>query len=245
MSAADEVESVGCKLRAVFVALIPALLATIAFVCSFLFSFWCESIKFQAKEPLIPTVQRDDLHFGPWYQLQVTVDEIDVGPEYAQFTTKSECIDWQFDPDIDSKWKAVRAFTIINGILGGFLTLPLWFIPGLTFLIFQSNACNANAAIQNFEARFNSYFFEDKCSWDAGSTANVISVLLWFLTGVRMLIVGPPHMPELAPVETQEVTYQQTTSEDGTKIVHETKVVKGSPIPMQVRETYNTDPEKQ
>lgn len=223
------------------------------------FSFWCESIKFQAKESgggnSSMTSIEDDLHLGPWYQLQVILEPLQVGG-YSQIRTTSSCVDFEFDVTMDSKWKTVRAFTIITALLGGFLTIPLWFIPffglgriakstwnsaalvfgvvltfcqGLTFLIFQSNACNASAVM--FPTNFVSYW-EEECSWDSGSTANVIAVVGWLLTGMVMLISGPPrqHSPETT---THTVTYQRTVAPDGTTVVTEaTVVVKGTSRPL-------------
>ena len=180
----------------------------------------------------------------------------------TRIVTRKNCIDWQHDPTIDSKWKTVKAFTIISAILGGFLTIPLWFTPclagrisentwravaiaftvvltlfqGLTFLIFKSNACNSNAAVNNIHESLNLLFYEEECDWDSGSTANVIAVICWFLTGIFMLFTGPPQSPERAPPQTQTVTYQQEINEDGTQTVTETKVVKGEAIPAPEQE---------
>ena len=236
----------------------PAILATGGTVCSMVSGFWCESIKFEALDPVLENIQRDDLHFGPWKQLEVTIETVEIGSGYEKVVTRKECVDWKFDPTIDSKWKAVRAFTIITAIVGGFLAIGLWFVPclggrisdtiwrgvaitftvfltmfqGLTFLIFSSNACDANSVTLTLQQRYNTLFYEDECSWDSGSTTNVIAVVLFFLTGITMLISGPPKSPPSKPTETQTVTYEKTTAEDGTQAVVETKVVKGKAVPI-------------
>mmetsp|Transcript_890 Transcript_890/g.1657 ORF Transcript_890/g.1657 Transcript_890/m.1657 type:complete len:270 (+) Transcript_890:52-861(+) len=245
---------------------IPALLSTGAFCCSMVASFWCETIQFEPNSNLqdegFPDIQLDSLHFGPWYQLEVRVENIDIGGN-TKVTTIQDCVDWETDPDPDSTWKTVRAFTIIVAILGGFATVALWFVPcvrgritaalwqavagclyvvtltlfqGLTFLLFRSDACDANAVTRNLEREHGSdewapRLYEEECSWDTGSSANVISVVLWFATGVAMFVTGPPAAPERAPPETQEVTYQKT--QDG-GVVEEVKVVQGTAVEQPV-----------
>jgi hypothetical protein len=69
--------------------------------------------------------------------------------------------------------------------------------------------------------------YVDDCQWGQGLTANVVSTVLWFLTGATMLVMGVPERQARPPPETQTVTYQQTTNADGTVTVAETAVVKG------------------
>jgi hypothetical protein len=102
---------------------------------------------------------------------------------------------------------------------------------GLLFLLFQSNACQENPVVANIEEAFARVdLYEAECSWDAGSTANVFSVFLWFAAGVLLLVMGAPQWPEQPPVETQAVTYEQTVNPDGTTSVKEVAVVKGTAI---------------
>lgn len=226
---------------------IPAIVASAAFICSLYFGFGCESIQFQ---PTSNNYNQGSLKFGPWNEMQVTYQTNNVG-QYTQVTTTKTCVAWQWGSNgnsmVDSKWKTVRAFTVIVAVIGGLLMLALWFVPcragriskstwslvaainsilltlfqGLTFLFFQSNACINNTMANTLG------LYNGKCAWDAGSTANVVSVVLWFLTGVIMLLQGPPECPTFEPPETQSVTYQQETLKDGTTVVVEAKVVKG------------------
>mmetsp|Transcript_14023 Transcript_14023/g.38757 ORF Transcript_14023/g.38757 Transcript_14023/m.38757 type:complete len:295 (-) Transcript_14023:1990-2874(-) len=212
---------------------IPALLSTGAFCCSMVASFWCETIQFEPNSNLqdegFPDIQLDSLHFGPWYQLEVRVENIDIGGN-TKVTTIQDCVDWETDPDPDSTWKTVRAFTIIVAILGGFATVALWFVPcvrgritaalwqavagclyvvtltlfqGLTFLIFRSNVCEDNSVAQalnkllQLRADTDEDFYEDECSWDEGSSANVAAIVAWFFAGISMLLFnGPPQDDE-------------------------------------------------
>mmetsp|Transcript_14022 Transcript_14022/g.38752 ORF Transcript_14022/g.38752 Transcript_14022/m.38752 type:complete len:261 (+) Transcript_14022:91-873(+) len=235
--------------------------AICAVIASAIFAFFCKSVKIEAisVEGADFLLGNNDLRFGPWTQLRTKV--IDVGPGLT-IQTQDSCVEWDNNPDIDSKWTAVRAFTIITVVLGALLTLivsmadcirpshiaPLWrpisgcflivlpLFQGLTFLLFRSDACDANAVTRNLEREHGSdewapRLYEEECSWDTGSSANVISVVLWFATGVAMFVTGPPAAPERAPPETQEVTYQKT--QDG-GVVEEVKVVQGTAVEQPV-----------
>ena len=75
--------------------------------------------------------------------------------------------------------------------------------------------------------------YNDECEWDSGLSTNVAACVLWFVTGVYMMIIGPPAIEELPPAETQEVTYQQTQNPDGTTTTAEVAVVKGTAVPKE------------
>lgn len=68
------------------------------------------------------------------------------------------------------------------------------------------------------------------CQWNGGSTANVCGIILWFLAGALMLFSGVPHRESPQPAETQEVTYEKSLNADGTEMITETKVVKGTNV---------------
>jgi len=111
--------------------------------------------------------------------------------------------------------------------------ITLTFFQGLTFLFLQSSACSDNplyASGAQSDAMTEQYY-KDECTWDKGMSWNVAATILWFLTGVSMVIIGAPVRPERPPPETQQVTYQKTTNPDGTTTVAEVGVVKGTSIP--------------
>jgi hypothetical protein len=111
-------------------------------------------------------------------------------------------------------------------------------LQGLTLLVLTSDVCKDNPVIEN---RFNQAIaaqsssntdsnsttpssginedalrsiYDGDCEWDWGTYCNLLSMILFFLTGIIMLLMGPNTRPELAnPPEIQEVTYQQTTDE--------------------------------
>jgi hypothetical protein len=224
--------------------MIPAVLAGFAFMTSFLFSFWCESIKFTSVNP---TPDVPDILGGVWYRQDTVYEEVN-----GRIFIRDVCVDYPSGTEIDSKWKTVRAFSIIAPVLGGLLTVILILAPclyfldemtwrsiaiqfivvitifqGLTFLIFQSSACTEQQIVQV------SGLYNEECEWEAGSTTNVFSIALWFLTGLVMLKIGAPKRPEIPPAETQAVTYQQTMNPDGGTTVAEVAVVKGTAVPKE------------
>jgi hypothetical protein len=78
------------------------------------------------------------------------------------------------------------------------------------------------------------YLGED-CEMDWGSYANVVSVILFFVTGIVMLIMGAPTRPPPKEQELHTVTYQQETNEQGDPVVQEVNteitIVKGANVP--------------
>jgi hypothetical protein len=227
--------------------LLPAVLASFAFMTSFISSFWCESIKFTALES---SQDRPDIRAGIWYIQDTELQEI-----AGKYVVREVCVEYPSGTDLDSEWKTVRAFTIITPVIGGILTVGLWIAPclyflnettwrsvallfivvitlfqGLTFLLFESVACTDSPILDFLGA---TELYEDECEWDSGTTANVVSTVLWFCTGLAMLALGAPQRPERPPTETQTVTYQQTENPEGGTTVEQVNVVKGTAVPKE------------
>ena len=94
--------------------------------------------------------------------------------------------------------------------------LVLTLFQGLAFLIFRSNACEENPFVRHLtkiiegtledrgvstsqEPAFDfrsGILWENECSWDKGSSANVAAVVFWFLAGAVMLALGAPASPD-------------------------------------------------
>lgn len=221
--------------------LIPAFISTFALLTSMLGTLWCYSIKFA------PTNSNEStISLGAWSQQ--TYERSTIGNYYV---IEQTCSPLPSGIEVDAKLRTVRAFSIITPILGGLLTVSLWFAPcfnrhsakswktlatfycvfltlfqGLTFLIYPSIFCTDNTLVALLGGSYN-----QKCQWGQGSTANVISVVLWFCTGVSMIIVGVPVKEARPPPETQEVTYERTQNPDGTSTVAQVAVVKGTAVP--------------
>jgi hypothetical protein len=131
----------------------------------------------------------------------------------------------------DSKWRSLAIF----------LSVIITLFQGLTLLIFRSNAaCHNNLVVHSLEESVGrSGVYSESCVWDEGSSANVASICLWFVTGVSMILIGRPKATPRPPAETQAVTYEQTTDpESGAKVVAQVNVVKGTAVaPVAKQET--------
>ena len=220
---------------------------------SFIYGFWCESIKFEVQVEDSETFR--DLHFGPFYQKETRYRDAPGGRYMVQ---ESSCVDWTTDSNTDGSLKAVRAFSIMAPAIGGLMLIVLWLGPcwrsrlferywriigliyvllvtslqGLTFLFFSSNGCSDNPVVALIEEDFQrDDLYDSDCQWDQGSTANVFSTFLWFAAGATMLVLGKPNPPPPSPPETQTITYEQTTMPDGTTTVEKVDVVKGTAVP--------------
>jgi hypothetical protein len=135
-----------------------------------------------------------------------------------------------------------------------FLILPG--LQGLTLLFLISNACASNpllsldgilSAVQSLRnvtttvstttnvtttgESVSSSSDPLVCLMDWGTYANIVSMILFCVTGIVMMIMGPPTRPPPKEPELHTVTYQQTTNEQGEPIVQEINtevtVVKG------------------
>lgn len=228
---------------------------------SFLANFWCETIAFP---PTADSVVEGSMQFGPWYQSDLQESTVNVGGEPKIFVS-NVCVQFPAGTYIDPKLKTVRAFSIIVAVLGGLMTVGLWLAPcfyshtasswrctaifflvfitlfqGLTFLLYSSSFCDDNPviALKGYQDSF-----EPTCVWDQGTTCNVISTVLWFLTGACMILQGAPQRPPPEPTETQAVTYQKTTNPDGTTTVAQVAVVKGVAVPSSSNQVHEV-PEK-
>ena len=107
----------------------------------------------------------------------------------------------------------------------------LTLFQGLGFLIYRTNACEENPVARAFTDEITTYaesegidtsqdpvfdfdaakLWDDECSWDKGSSLNVVSVVCWFLAGLVMLALGPPTGggEESTPVEQGKGEEQQ------------------------------------
>jgi hypothetical protein len=231
---------------------VPAVLATFAFMTSFIFNFWCHSVAF------VPDDVSGDLetiHVGPWSAAIQTTSTVQAGGT-QYIVEQSDCAAFPSGSvDSDAKLRTVRAFGVMVLIIGGLLVALIYFaaclyfvtentwrsvaimfsvfltlFQGLTFLIYESTFCTDNSILAAYGLT-DSYTAE--CTWDQGSTANVMATVLWFLTGVIMLRNGAPKRPERPPPETQTVTYQKTELPDGGSAVAEVGVVKGTYVPSE------------
>ena len=66
--------------------------------------------------------------------------------------------------------------------------------------------------------------YDGQCEWDWGTYANLVSMCLFFLTGLFMVVMGPPTRPPPKEPEIQTVTYEQKVDETGQNVVEEVDV---------------------
>lgn len=101
-------------------------------------------------------------------------------------------------------------------------------LEALTLIFLASNACRDNPGITLLGGGLAIDSYSHHCELGPGSKMNIVSILCWLILGVALLVVPPPEPWPIPPVETQTVTYQQTTNLDGTTTVTETNIVKGT-----------------
>ena len=151
-------------------------LAVFAVMFSMIGSFFCETVKFTASGEWVGTIDftPTDVHIGPWSQKDtVLVSRTNLAGD-TYYYVRDVCTNFSGEVDIDSKWKAVRAFSIMTPIIGGLLAflilltnctyylsastwknvmvlfgviLPLF--QGLSFLLLSSNACGTNPLLSS------------------------------------------------------------------------------------------------
>jgi hypothetical protein len=117
--------------------LVPAFVASFAFMTSFIGNFWCESILFEPDTSAVSTndnmttttVMNETLYFGPWYRRETVLQRIPGSGGRERYQVKQVCTAYSGDVNIDAKWKTVRAFSIMAPLLGGLLTIVLYVSP--------------------------------------------------------------------------------------------------------------------
>ena len=210
------------------------------------------------------------IELGPWYWKQTGTSEVGTG-DNVRVVVQEYCAGLPSGTPIDAQWKTVRACSIMVAIVGGLALAAIAFnncmyfmsdgqwkslavmfglictiLQGLTLWIFSSNACSENPLQFQEDPSLSGLdtwdsVYESDCTWSGGSTANVISVICFLLTGLVMVKMGAPQRPPRAPVETQAVTYTQTVDPTtGAAVVVETQVVKGAALPPPTTTTTTT-----
>lgn len=102
-------------------------MATLAFMTSALGNFWCETIVFYPETGSNSSIP--DLYFGPWY-LRETQYQTTTGTNgQPMILAKNVCVDYPNGTPMDSKWKTVKAMSILVLILSAFPILGLYIAP--------------------------------------------------------------------------------------------------------------------
>lgn len=127
-------------LKCRLIAFSPALLASMAFVTSYLYTFGCESIQFQTNNNDNDNNSNNlvsDLHFGPFRQQETRYVPVNLpsggnNDNNQYMVPQKSCVEWmstnddEVDNDRDAMLKLVRAFGILAPLFGGLLAIFLW-----------------------------------------------------------------------------------------------------------------------
>ncbi len=192
--------------RDLFRSVLPTAFAIIAFALGFIGSVQCNVIKFTSTsgfdgEPV--TVQ-----FGFWSHESVdfyfATDESSGSTTGFMVTT---CTGYDQDVDIDAKWKAAAAFSILPLIFGGIdfvwmcvakCTVNHWFdciafllaffCQSLSILFLDSNACKNNSVIQSIEETpfRENVTFQETCSMSQGMRC-IVAACCFSLGGFTLI----------------------------------------------------------
>eukprot|EP00571_Detonula_confervacea_P000465 CAMPEP_0172316750 /NCGR_PEP_ID=MMETSP1058-20130122/29371_1 /TAXON_ID=83371 /ORGANISM="Detonula confervacea, Strain CCMP 353" /LENGTH=214 /DNA_ID=CAMNT_0013031149 /DNA_START=80 /DNA_END=721 /DNA_ORIENTATION=- len=173
----------------------PTGFAIIAFALAFIGCVQCDVIKFTStsgfEQPI--TVQ-----FGFWSHEDIGFYTTNDGTSYMVLS----CTRYSQDVDIDSKWKAAAAFSILPLIIGGihFLLMTVakctvnhWYdciffllsflFQGLSILFLDSNACKNNSVIAGITDNYlgDELAFQETCSMSTGMKCIIASMVFWGL----------------------------------------------------------------
>jgi hypothetical protein len=171
-----------------------------------------------------------------------------------------------FDYDIDSKTRTAMAFSIMAPVIGGITLVFAYVVPcltiaesqwkciGITFalaglfqgialLVQNSSVCLDNPVLQYLESNNPDAreTFGDECEWGPGYKLSIAAVVFWFVAGLSTFVLPAPVVSRSEPVQTQTVTYQQTSngSVEETNVV---VVVKGAAVDTTPAEAAIEDP---
>jgi hypothetical protein len=153
-----------------WIGFIAPCIAAFAVMLSCIGSFFCETVQFTADGEWVGNFDFEptDIQLGPWSQKDTVLVPRNVGGETYYFV-RDVCTSYSGPVDVDSKWKTVRAFSIMTPIFGGllafvllmnnctyYLSVSTWknvlvlfliilpLFQGLSFLLLNSNACAVN-----------------------------------------------------------------------------------------------------
>lgn len=182
----------------------------IAITCSFSANFWCRTILL-GPTSTFRSNNYPTLYFGVWTQLQT---QVNIGSGSTIITTGKKCTRYSSDVNIDSYWKAARAFSIIAPVLGLMLVcstlvtemdknqsrtigiLILVFVTlsqGLTLLIFRSSACQGSSIFGGSGIILDSIImraFAGGCIIGPGTYISLVAIIFWIFTGISVMSSG-------------------------------------------------------
>lgn len=156
------------------------------------------------------------LQFGIWYYQFWSL----VYSASGTFVFES-CHGYPDSIELDSSWKAARAFSILAFISAIIVLIAacmslcgsnpgksyVWeapvyamtaFFQGLTLLLLNSNACNGNTMVQSLDPSLSNVTFPDTCSMDTGAKLSISATVFFFASSVASFLA---HKAEKAVME--------------------------------------------
>jgi hypothetical protein len=206
--------------------LVVLLCGMAALLSSIVSNFWCRTISFKPAEFYGVPNGLPDISYGIWTRREVEFYSTSDGEEdegdQTSIYSKNTCKQYSSSVYIDPAWQFARAFSIIAPTSGAFLVssaifgsnntmrwravavLLMTFVTlcqGLTLLLFRSNACSNIPLIDEVQSNqvwsyLVSLAYPGPCQFDSGSFATIVATLLWFVTGLFMIILGSPKLHE-------------------------------------------------
>jgi len=241
-------------------AIIPGLIALLAFVLGLYGVGYCQFVAFTAIG--IDGTPGVTVYSGIWnYQ---TYNLENLGVIYQDYTIMKTCSNYPAGTNFDAMWTTAKAFSIMGLVLGGITTFfsvfAGFFSPfsvhkfqlygasylicslftGLSLLLLGSSACNDNTFITQFgqdqystsssTTEASDLTFQETCSMGPGAQTTIAATVLWLMAGLLSMKTQPPPRRPIT-THTHDVTYTKTTDDNGLVMVSE-DVVKGQPVPM-------------
>lgn len=192
--------------------IITVVFMVIALTCSFLSSFWCRMVQFNPIS-INGTAVGPPLKFGLWEQQSTSFYTGTSGSQTTLYALKT-CSPYSDVVNVDSKWKAARAFSIIAPVmgilfvgaacvnpdpnlaksLGGAIIILMTLFQGLTLLVFRSSLCDSVPGADSVDLPNGvllSEWYPNGCVFSNGTVATIVSIVFWLLTGASLLAMGP------------------------------------------------------
>lgn len=184
-----------------------------AFLLNLIGSFRCDFLKFTAINDSFTD------HFGIWRYAQWVA-----ATDGTQIFWFAGCFGYSDSVDIDSNWKAARAFSALV-LIGGFLffmlsaysscigfnekvgrphlavgvsLLLLSLFSGLTLLVLDSNLCKSNVLLRQL---FSDIIFPDQCELSTGANCFISATVFWFAAALCSLTASRSKSEEVEKVE--------------------------------------------
>jgi hypothetical protein len=191
--------------RSSLLSITATLFSAVAFLLSWSAEFGCKFISFVSTSGFKDPVR---INFGIWYYQAWTIATSVNGS--VIFET---CHRYPSTVEIDSAWKAARAFSTLTVIIGGVLLFSTLIsacvspekrnltksegvgyilcclFQGLSLLLLNSGVCKDNGLVETLKASMPliDLDFDDTCSISTGARCAIAATVFYFLAGVASI----------------------------------------------------------